>query len=257
LTNIIKKDLKYHWNEITQKAFEWLKQKFAKKLILTNYDSKRENMLEIDASNREIEAIYSQKNDNERWKSVTFYFRKLSSVEQNYEIHDKKLLIIVKNFKEWRVYLEEIKHKIQMYTDHKNLTYFITTKVLNRRQIWWAKKMTRYNFVITYRKESKNDKTNVLNRRSNNFDKKKNQDEVILKDEDDEIIFNQKYLMTIISINIEMSLLNRIRDVTKKDDTIEKWIQGMPLMTAKRLYRIFLEYSFRTLSENFDVELIY
>jgi hypothetical protein len=75
--------------------------------------------------------------------------------------------------------------------------------------------------VITYQKESKNDKGNILSRRSNFFDKE-NQDEVILKNEDDEIIFNQKYLMTIISAETEMSLLNRIRDVTKKNDTIEK-----------------------------------
>ncbi len=82
--------------------------------------------------------------------------------------------------------------------------------------------MTRYNFVIIYRKESKNDKTNVLSRRSNYFDKKNNQDEVILKNENDEIIFNQKYLMTIISTNKKLSLLNQIHDVTKKNKTIEK-----------------------------------
>jgi hypothetical protein len=31
--------------------------------------------------------------------------------------------------------------------------------------------------------------------------------------------------MTIISAETEMSLLNRIRDVTKKNDTIEKWFE--------------------------------
>ena len=30
---------------------------------------------------------------------------------------------------------EKNKHKMQIYTDYKNLFYFITTKVLNRKQI--------------------------------------------------------------------------------------------------------------------------
>jgi hypothetical protein len=55
--------------------------------------------------------------------------------EINYDIYDKKLLAIVTAFQKWRVYLKRSKYQIRMLTDHKNLTYFITTKALNRRQI--------------------------------------------------------------------------------------------------------------------------
>jgi RNase H-like domain found in reverse transcriptase len=52
----------------------------------------------------------------------------MSPAELNYEIHDKELLAIVEAFREWRVYLEGAAHRIQVYTDHKNLLYFTTTK---------------------------------------------------------------------------------------------------------------------------------
>jgi RNase H-like domain found in reverse transcriptase len=55
------------------------------------------------------------------------------SAETNYDIHDKELLIIVIIMQEWRVYLEEAKYKVKVLTDHKNLIWFTTTKVLNKR----------------------------------------------------------------------------------------------------------------------------
>jgi hypothetical protein len=49
--------------------------------------------------------------------------------ELNYNIHDKELLAIVTALQHWRIYLEGAKHNITMILDHKNLTYFLTTKV--------------------------------------------------------------------------------------------------------------------------------
>jgi len=54
--------------------------------------------------------------------------------EINYEIHDKELLAIADFFKHWRRYLEGAKHQVQVFSDHQNLEYFTTTKVLNWQQ---------------------------------------------------------------------------------------------------------------------------
>ena len=54
--------------------------------------------------------------------------------ECNYEIYNKKLLAIIKAFEEWRPELEDSKFPIQVITDHKNLEYFMSFKLLNRRQ---------------------------------------------------------------------------------------------------------------------------
>jgi hypothetical protein len=65
----------------------------------------------------------------------------MDEAEINHDIHDKKLLAIVAALKEWRRYLEGAHHQIQIYTDHKNLEYFTTTKMLNRRQARWAQEL--------------------------------------------------------------------------------------------------------------------
>ena len=56
----------------------------------------------------------------------------MTALKLNYNIHNKELLAIVKTFREWRVYLKGLNHIVEVYTDHKNLIYFTTTKQLNR-----------------------------------------------------------------------------------------------------------------------------
>src|SRR3989337_612578 len=56
-------------------------------------------------------------------------------------------------------------YMILVYTDHKNLEYFATTKVLNRRQARWAQELAAYDFKIIYRPGSKNGKPDALSRR--------------------------------------------------------------------------------------------
>ena len=61
----------------------------------------------------------------------------MTPAQCNYDIYDKELLAIVDAFKEWRHYLRSdvFADKITVFSDHKNLTYFIAIKKLNQRQI--------------------------------------------------------------------------------------------------------------------------
>ena len=63
---------------------------------------------------------------------VAYRSRKFFGPELNYDVHNKKLLAIVDAFEEWRAYLEGSRHLIVVYSDHKNLSYFTTTKKLNQ-----------------------------------------------------------------------------------------------------------------------------
>jgi hypothetical protein len=84
--------------------------------------------------------------------------------EINYEIHDKELLAIVDSFKVWWRYLEGSLHTVQVFMDHKNLEYFMTTKVLNRRQAYWVQELASVDFKIYYRKGTSNSKPDTLSR---------------------------------------------------------------------------------------------
>jgi hypothetical protein len=58
------------------------------------YDSRLPSRIEIDASDLVIDACFSQEHEG-MWHPMTYLSRKLSSAEQNYDVHDKELLAIV------------------------------------------------------------------------------------------------------------------------------------------------------------------
>jgi len=69
-------------------------------------------------------------------------------------------------FKHWRRYCEGATHQVQVFSDHQNLEYFTTTKLLNRRQASWAQELAGVDFRIYYRPGTQNGKPDALSRRS-------------------------------------------------------------------------------------------
>jgi len=180
------------WTEKAEEAFKKLKKLFIFQSVLIMFELEKSITLKMNASNEAIKTCISQSDDKRRLHSIAYYSCKLTVVELNYEIHNKKLLAIVDSFKQWKVYLKEFRHQIQVYTDHKNLLYFMITKVLNWRQIRWSKKLSLYNFQIQYQKESENSKINVLSRRADHMTDKSQVNQTILQqNQNNFIIYNR------------------------------------------------------------------
>jgi hypothetical protein len=75
-------------------------------------------------------------------------------------------LAIIDTFEEWRHLLEGAHHTTTVYTDHKNLEYSMSVRVLNRRQARWSMLLSWFDFVITYRPGNLQGKHDALSRRS-------------------------------------------------------------------------------------------
>jgi len=57
--------------------------------------------VEVDSLDFATRAVLSQQSTTDgKWHPVVFYSKSLSSVERNYEIHDKKILAIICTLKE-------------------------------------------------------------------------------------------------------------------------------------------------------------
>jgi len=91
--------------------------------------------METNASDYALAAILSIMTKNNEIHPVAFHSQTFSALELNYNIHDKELLAIFEAFKIWQHYLERSTSPIDIVTDHKNLEYFSTTKILTYQQV--------------------------------------------------------------------------------------------------------------------------
>ena len=147
ITNLLKKGQWFIWSSEAQAAFDELKSRFTTAPILRHFDPSLPITLHPDSSGFAISCILSQPHDGQL-HPVAFWSRKCIPAECNYDIHDRELLVIVEAIKHWRHYLEGSRFPFKIFSDHKNLEVFMTTKILNRRQARWAELLSSYDFTI-------------------------------------------------------------------------------------------------------------
>ena len=129
--------------------------------------------------------------------------RKMTPAELNYNIHNKELLAIVAAFKEWRVYVEGAS-EITVFTDHKNLVGFYTTKQFNRRQVRWSEEISQYKFKIEYRPGKDNGRANALSRKPNIMEGQEDRSHSILRQNENSLLSpNASILAATITIENE------------------------------------------------------
>jgi len=121
--------------------------------------------MEADTSNYTTRGVLSMKCSNELWRLVAFISKSLSDIEQNYKIHNKEMLAVVRCLKVWRHFLEGMTTKFEIWTDYKNLKYFMKIQKLNRRQARWTLYLSIFNFTLKHVPESKIGKTDSLSRK--------------------------------------------------------------------------------------------
>jgi len=164
---LTRKDEKWTWGDSQQKAFEELKQIFTMKPVSAAPDLDKEFRVEADASNYATGGVLSMKCSDEKWRPVAFISKSLSDTERNYEIHDKEMLMVVRCLEAWRHFLEGAVIKFEIWTDHKNLEYFMKAQKLNRRQARWALYLSGFNFTLKHVPGSKMGKVDSLSRKPN------------------------------------------------------------------------------------------
>jgi RNase H-like domain found in reverse transcriptase len=166
LNRLTKASLPFQWDTDCQTAFDELKKRLASAPVLRHYQPDLPTRIETDASDEVIAGVLPQQKGND-WHPVAYYSKSMSPPEQNYEIHDKEMLAIVRALEEWRAELEGLqrKERFDILTDRKALEYFMTTRKLNARQARWAEFLSRFYFLIRYRPGKQNTLADVLSRK--------------------------------------------------------------------------------------------
>jgi hypothetical protein len=165
LIHLTRQNIPFIFDLDCSKAFQELKERLLSAPILRHYDPELETMLETDASDGVVASVLSQLHPGGEWHPVAFFSKTMAPAECNYEIHDKEMLAIIRSLSQWRAELQSIGSKIKIYTDHKALEYFMTTKQLTSRQARWAEILSQFFFTIMYRPGKQNEKADALSRR--------------------------------------------------------------------------------------------
>ena len=150
LNHLCKKCTTWHFGAEEAEAFWNLKKAFGSMPVLAHWALDLPMMVEKDASDCVIVGILSVTTNDGEIRPVAFYSCTLQSAEQNYNMHDKELLVIFEAFKTWCHYLEGLAKTINMVTDHKNLEYFTSTKKLTRRQARWLEFLSQFNLSVWF-----------------------------------------------------------------------------------------------------------
>ena len=133
LTCLTWKDILWKFDSSCQDAFHFLKKAFTSTPNLTHWISDVQLIVETNTLDYALTAILSIINKDNEVHPVAFHSHTFTAVELNSDTHDKELLAIFEAFKIWWYYLEGLVYSINVVTDHKNLEYFSTTKVLTQR----------------------------------------------------------------------------------------------------------------------------
>ena len=167
LTLLTRKGALYQWTKQCQEAFDKLKQAMLEAPILHYYDYELPTRVETDASNGVVAGVLSQQDPQTQfWHPVAYFSKTMQPAELNYDIHDKEMLAIILSLEEWRAELEGLqKAPFMIYSDHRALEYFMTTKKLSARQARWSEYLSRYHFRLMYRTGKSNERADALSRK--------------------------------------------------------------------------------------------
>jgi len=129
--------------------------------------------------------------------------------------------------------LEDVKGKFEIWSDHKNLEYFMSNQKLNRRQARWVLYLSRFDFVLKHVPGNRMGKADRLSRRSD-------WEIGVEKDNEEQMLVKREWLEAraaeVSEVVIDrVDILDRIRRSEAKDDEVVKVVEEMKQVRVKVL----------------------
>ena len=200
--------------------------------VLVTPDLDKEMRVEADVSDFAIGGVLLMKCKDEKWRLVACISKLLNEVERNYEIHDKEMLAIIQCLEAWRHFLERANNQFEIWTDYKNLEYFIKAQKLNRRQARQSLYLSRFNFTLKHVASKSMRRADSLSRRIDWAEgvERDNKNQVMLKKE-----WLKVRAMEQLVEGPEKEIVKRIKKARDKDEEVIKVVEEMKKAGVKTL----------------------
>ena len=129
----------------------------------------------------------------------------MSQAECNYAIYNKEMLAIMLVLQEWWQYLLGAKHQVEIWTDHKNLSYFKASQDLNQRQTQWVIELEDYDLKIIPKAGKEMKKADILSRQAN-YERGENDNKNVT------LLKPEWFIWDITTNFLDLELVQRIKD---------------------------------------------
>lgn len=153
LQNLLKKQVKFLFDEECENAFQNLKKELTTYPVLRLYNPYAETELHTDACTQGLGAILLQKQKDNLWSPVAYYSRTTNEAERKYHSFELEMLAMVKSIERFHLYLYGISFTI--VTDCNALVYAVNKANLNPRIARWTLALQNYTFKVTHRPGSR------------------------------------------------------------------------------------------------------
>ena len=150
------------WTPEAEESLRIIKDILAKKVILAFPDFKKPFYLTTDASNVAIGGVLQQKDEQGHLRPLTFFSRKLNTSEKNYSTIEREALAIVYGLKINRPLC--LGFPIKIHTDHRPLTWLLTTSNANGRIARWQLLVAEFDIEVNYIPGKENKVADYLSR---------------------------------------------------------------------------------------------
>jgi hypothetical protein len=128
------------------------------------------------------------------------------------------MLAIVWALEEWQHFIEGAEHQFEIWTDHKNLEYFMRAKKLNHRQAQWCLLLTCFNFIMHHQPGKSMGKSDTLSHWADDGSSTNDNEDIILLTLD---LFAIRALEELQLIREEKEMLKEIRREMKNEEKEE------------------------------------
>jgi hypothetical protein len=163
LTDMLKKNTTFVWNENAKAAFLQVKSLLASDPILTPPDFTKPFQMAVDASDLAIGAVLGQIQE-EVFHPVCYLSKRLNIHQSRYSTIEKECFALLTAVRNFSVYFSG--YPVLVYTDHNPLQYLNKMANHNRKLLRWLLELQQYNLMIKYKPGKLNILPDLLSRPS-------------------------------------------------------------------------------------------
>ena len=150
LTDLLRKDSAYTWDDKCVEAFKKIKGLLASAPVLVTPQFNNPFILMVDASDIVVCATLMQKDYKGIEHPIAYFSWKFNKSQRNNCTSEKETLALIFALQNFDFCLSAVQHPIVVYTDHNPLTFLNCLRNKNQQLMRWSIILQHYNLNIKH-----------------------------------------------------------------------------------------------------------